>query len=379
MENIADIYKEGKDYSSLLPQMQDVRITLLSKSGEVLYDSTSEGLEENHASRPEIRDCKEGQPGWAIRMSSTRQREYCYFAKDYGDSIVRVALPYELDVKHFLQPDTLWLLTSAILLLLVLAGIGRAMLKNYRQLELALKKVESEKQEKQRMKREMTHNIAHELKTPVSSMRGYLEALVDCPDLDEERRKLFLQRAYLQSLRLSELLRDIAIVTKIEEAPELIKLEELSLGDILDGVLDEFSEKLQARGMTAINLLGDDARMQGSASLVYAIFRNLVENSCKYAGSDVVISVRKELSDTGAMRIIYRDSGRGVPPTMLERIFERFFRLDASVPDNFSNDFGSGLGLSVVRNAVQFHGGSICARVPEEGGLEFVWETKATA
>ena len=287
-----------------------------------------------------------------------------------------MALPYELDIKHFLRPASFYLIVSVLLLLLVLAAIGRAMLKNYRELELALNKVESEKQENRRMKREMTHNIAHELKTPVSSMRGYLEALVDCSDLDEERRKLFIQRAYIQSLRLSDLLRDISIVTKIEEAPELIKVEDLSLKEILDGVLDEFSHKLKEKEMTAVNLLGDDARMQGNYSLIYAIFRNLVENTCKYAGRNTVITVRKEQEENSPMRIIYKDSGRGVPAEMLEMIFERFFRLDILGSEDPREEVGSGLGLSVVRNAVNFHGGSISARIPEEGGLEFIWDTK---
>lgn len=376
METIADMYKDGQDFSSSLPSGQDVRITLLSEDGKVLFDSISDSLKENHSSRPEIRDCKVSGRGWAIRKSDTDKREYCYLAKDYGDSIVRVALPYELDIKHFLRPASFYLIASVLLLLLVLAAIGRAMLKNYRELELALNKVESEKQENRRMKREMTHNIAHELKTPVSSMRGYLEALVDCPDLDEERRKLFIQRAYIQSLRLSDLLRDISIVTKIEEAPELIKVEDLSLKEILDGVLDEFSHKLKEKEMTAVNLLGDDARMQGNYSLIYAIFRNLVENTCKYAGRNTVITVRKEQEENSPMRIIYKDSGRGVPAEMLELIFERFFRLDILGSEDPREEVGSGLGLSVVRNAVNFHGGSISARIPEEGGLEFIWDTK---
>ena len=128
--------------------------------------------------------------------------------------------------------------------------------------------------------------------------------------------------------------------------------------------------------MTAVNLLGDDARMQGNYSLIYAIFRNLVENTCKYAGRNTVITVRKEQEENSPMRIIYKDSGRGVPAEMLELIFERFFRLDILGSEDPREEVGSGLGLSVVRNAVNFHGGSISARIPEAGGLEFIWDTK---
>ena len=381
MEGIADLAKQaisfygepidGPKIYSLLPNDQEIRLTILTCEGNVIYDSDTQDIDSNHSDRPEIIGCRNGQSGWAIRTSETNHREYCYLAKTYEDCMIRIALPYELDIKHFLRPNTFHLLISVVLLLAVLVAIGMAMLQNYKQLEEALTKVENEKKENRRMKHEMTHNIAHELRTPVSSMRSYLEALVDCEDLDGERQKLFIQRAYLQSLRLSDLLRDISIVTKIEEAPELIKVEELCLKDILSGVLDEFSAKIQERGMEAVNLIGDDSRIKGSPSLVYAIFRNLVENSCKYAGKDTMITVRSEKTEDGMIRVMYKDSGKGVNPAMLERIFERFFRIDAATGSDYRDDVGSGLGLSVVRNAVQFHGGQISANIPPEGGLEF--------
>ena len=381
MQGFADLAKEAIDFYgspmdgeriySMLPKDQDIRLTLLSSEGEVLYDSDTQQIETDHSDRPEILGSRDNDSGWAIRTSGTNNRDYCYLAKSYGDYIIRIALPYELDIKNFLRPNTFYLLISVVFLLTVLVAIGFAMLKNYKMMEEALAKVENEKIENRRMKHDMTHNIAHELRTPVSSMRGYLEALIDCEDLDADRQRLFIQRAYLQSLRLSDLLRDISIVTKIEEAPELIKVEELSLKDTLSGVLDEFSEKMAERGMTALNLLEDDCRIVGSPSLVYAIFRNLVENSCKYAGKGSMITVRADTTDRDAVKVIYKDSGKGVDPAMLERIFERFFRIDVQSSTDYRDDVGSGLGLSVVRNAVQFHGGQISAQIPPEGGLEF--------
>ena len=381
MQGFADLAKEAIDFYgspmdgeriySMLPKDQEIRLTLLSSEGEVLYDSDTQQIETDHSDRPEILGSRDNDSGWAIRTSGTNNRDYCYLAKSYGDYIIRIALPYELDIKNFLRPNTFYLLISVVFLLTVLVAIGFAMLKNYKMMEEALAKVENEKIENRRMKHDMTHNIAHELRTPVSSMRGYLEALIDCEDLDADRQRLFIQRAYLQSLRLSDLLRDISIVTKIEEAPELIKVEELSLKDTLSGVLDEFSEKMAERGMTALNLLEDDCRIVGSPSLVYAIFRNLVENSCKYAGKGSMITVRADTTDRDAVKVIYKDSGKGVNPAMLERIFERFFRIDVQSSTDYRDDVGSGLGLSVVRNAVQFHGGQISAQIPPEGGLEF--------
>ncbi|MCR5327153.1 MAG: HAMP domain-containing histidine kinase [Bacteroidales bacterium] len=345
---------------------EEVRITILSTGGNVLYDSDEPELASDHSNRPEFLECRDGQPGWAIRHSETEGRDYCYLAKMYGDKIIRVAVPYEVDLKHFLRSDTIFIIVGVLLLLLFLGLIGRSMLRGYKSLEDALKEVENERLNNRRLKRDMTHNIAHELKTPVSSMRGYLEALTDCEDMDEERRRLFTQRAYLQSLRLSDLLRDIGLVTKIEESPELIKVEELNLKEIVDSVLDEFAEKMASRSITVENCIPDKLRMKGSPSLIYAIFRNLVENSCKYAGDGVRIHI-----EASPGKCIYYDTGVGVSEEQLDKIFERFYRIPGMSDTNLSGDVGSGLGLSVVRNAIAFHGGEIKASIGPEGGLAF--------
>lgn len=349
---------------------EEVRITILEADGTVVYDSDEPDLASDHSTRPEIVACSEGNPGWAIRHSQTEGRDYCYLAKKNGDRIIRVAVPYEVDLKHFLRPNTIYIVLGVLMLLAVLFILGRAMLRSYKFLEDALEDVENEKQTNKRLKREMTHNIAHELRTPVSSLRGYLEALVECDDIDEDRKKLFTQRAYLQSLRLSDLLRDIGLVTKIEESPEQIKKERLSLYDIVSDVLDEFSEKMQARAIVARNDVPVDLEIDGSPSLVYAIFRNLVENSCKYAGKNVSVVISAEKAGD-EVQVRYYDTGSGVSEDMLDRIFERFYRIPGKPSEDYRDDVGSGLGLSVVRNAVAFHGGTIKAVLRKEGGLEF--------
>lgn len=349
---------------------EEVRITILEADGTVVYDSDEPDLASDHSTRPEIVACSEGNPGWAIRHSQTEGRDYCYLAKKNGDCIIRVAVPYEVDLKHFLRPNTIYIVLGVLMLLAVLFILGRAMLRSYKSLEDALEDVENEKQTNKRLKREMTHNIAHELRTPVSSLRGYLEALVECDDIDEDRKKLFTQRAYLQSLRLSDLLRDIGLVTKIEESPEQIKKERLSLYDIVSDVLDEFSEKMHAREIVAQNDIPADLELDGSPSLVYAIFRNLVENSCKYAGKNVTVVISAEKAGD-EVHVQYYDTGTGVPEDMLDRIFERFYRIPGKPSEDYRDDVGSGLGLSVVRNAVAFHGGTIKAALRKEGGLEF--------
>ena len=118
--------------------------------------------------------------------------------------------------------------------------------------------------------------------------------------------------------------------------------------------------------MTVENSVPENLQMNGSPSLMYAVFRNLVENSYKYAGEGTEIHVEAKPG-----RCFYYDTGVGVPPEMLDKIFERFFRIPGMTGTDWNVDTGSGLGLSVVRNAVGFHGGEIKASLRPEGGLSF--------
>lgn len=110
--------------------------------------------------------------------------------------------------------------------------------------------------------------------------------------------------------------------------------------------------------------------INGSASLVYAIFRNLVKYSCKYAGKNVSIVIWAD-REGDEVKLKYYDTGIGVPADMQDRIFERFFRIPGKPSEDYRDDVGSGLGLSVVRNAVAFYGGTIKAVPHTGGGLEF--------
>ena len=117
----------------------------------------------------------------------------------------------------------------------------------------------------------MSNNITHELRTPVSSIRGYLETLTLCPQMDEARRRHFLEKAYAQSLRLSDLIRDVALITKTDEAPDLMPREDLAPADVIADVADELAEARQKAGMDLVVSVPADARMQGNYTLVHSI------------------------------------------------------------------------------------------------------------
>ena len=254
------------------------------------------------------------------------------------------------------------MLIISIFFLLVLALMSLIYLSD----RYERKEAELSDRETRRLKHEMTGNISHELKTPVSSIQGYLETIVNHPELDGDKRRLFIERSYLQALRLSDMITDISLITKLEEVPEQFKLTPVNLRTVFIEVTDEMAGALEAHGITAENAL-PPVCVTANYQLVYAIFRNLVENTVKYAGDGCAIYVGGTAAD-GIYSLDYRDTGCGVPPDQLERIFERFYRLDA---DRSRGAGGSGLGLSIVRNAVLFHKGAIRAYCPDGGGLGF--------
>ncbi len=228
--------------------------------------------------------------------------------------------------------------------------------------------IDKEKVKYRAMKQQMTNNIAHELRTPVSSIRGYLETLSSNPDIDPERRKQFIDRAYAQSIRLSDLIRDIALLTKIEEGRGSLDTEVLNVREIVSDVLEQYKDRIRENGVNVENLLSHGLEISGNRTLVTAIFSNLIENSLKYAGDHVTIHIELTACRNFVYSFKYYDTGRGVPAEHRKRIFERFYR----VSEGRTRDAGgSGLGLSIVRNSVDFHGGEIEALAHHGGGLEY--------
>ena len=219
------------------------------------------------------------------------------------------------------------------------------------------------------LKQQMSHNITHELRTPVSSISGYLETLLSCPNLSEEQQTRFLQKAHAQTLRLTDLIRDVALISKTEEAPELMPVEEIDIRQVVDEAAEEFSNPLEEAGIRFCSEL-PELTIRGNYTLVHAIFRNLLENAVRYAGHGVEVHVVCYSVTSEFAYFSFYDTGCGVEESHLPRLFERFYRVDRG---RTRADGGTGLGLSIVRNAVAFHRGTISVRNRKEGGLEFLF------
>lgn len=225
----------------------------------------------------------------------------------------------------------------------------------------------------QNLKKQMTSNIAHELRTPVTSIRGYLETIIACPDMAPEKKLVFIEKAYNQTLRLTELITDMALISKMEERSDKLRKEEIDLYDVASEVFDDLADRIAEKGNIIENMLSPGTHLVANRTLVYTIVRNLVENTLKYAGDGVTMHIECYSKIEKFCYLTYYDTGVGVPDDHLEKIFERFYRIDEGRARDVG---GSGLGLSIVKNAVKFHGGSVSVINRLEGGLQFFFSLR---
>jgi signal transduction histidine kinase len=225
--------------------------------------------------------------------------------------------------------------------------------------------------EKQRLlKQQLTSNIAHELKTPLSSIKGYLETILNNPNIPVEKQTYFLEKAFAQSQRLTDLLNDISLLNNIEDAGGLFEFKQLMLKPVISDAIENLKIRLTERNMDCTVEVDKEVVVNGNESLLFSVFQNLVENSINYAGNDTTISIRKYLEDDKFYYFQYTDSGAGISEEHLPRIFERFYRVDYG---RSRETGGTGLGLSIVKNAILLHKGEISVKNRPEGGLEFLF------
>lgn len=224
-----------------------------------------------------------------------------------------------------------------------------------------------EQLEKERIKKQLTNNINHELKTPVASIRVSVETMLAHRNMSDEKQILFLQRCLTNTERLQRLLTDVSLLTRMDDGSTSILKEQVNLTDIINDVVEDRQIIAATKGIGIENFVSHNVIMAGNASLLEAVFNNLIDNAIVYSGG-TRIKIELISIDNDKVVIALSDNGCGVPPEHLPRLFERFYRIDKGRSRAAG---GTGLGLSIVKNAVILHGGEISAETQCSGGLLF--------
>ena len=363
--------EEGEPYEEYIAThdkpFEELRISIITLTGAVVYDNIipRDSLD-NHRGRPEVADALTKGVGYNIsRQSTSDGREYFYSATRGERVVVRTAIPYSSTLQDLLEADWSFLVVM-ISITLVMSVVAYFTTRKLGKDIERVNRYEAE-QERNRLKRQLTNNINHELKTPVASIQVCLETLLSGINLSEEKRQELIERCYANNDRLRRLLNDVSLITRMEDGSALIGKERVVINDIIDEVAKELDMLPEDERLLLHTDFSNEVIIDGNPSLIGSIFRNLTENAIAYSeGRNIYISLLE--NNDKLCRIRFEDDGKGIELKHLSHLFERFYRVDKG---RSRQKGGTGLGLAIVKHAVQFHGGTITVTNRPNGGLRF--------
>ena len=369
--HLLDTVEEGLPYEDYIAThdkpFEELRISIITLSGAVVYDNAiSLDSLDNHRGRPEVADALAKGEGYNIsRQSASDGREYFYSATRGERVVVRTAIPYSNTLQDLLEAD--W----SFLVVMISISLAMSVVAYFttRRLGKDIERVNryEAEQERNRLKRQLTNNINHELKTPVASIQVCLETLLSGIALSEEKRQELIERCYAHNDRLRRLLNDVSLITRMEDGSALINREKVVINQIIDEVAEELAVMPDEERMMLHADFVEEVVVEGNPSLIGSIFRNLTENAMAYSeGKNIYISLLE--NNEKLCRIRFEDDGKGVELKHMPHLFERFYRVDKG---RSRQKGGTGLGLAIVKHAVQFHGGTIAVTNRPNGGLRF--------
>lgn len=375
----AGIETVGEKYlSKEVGELTVTRITLTDANGQVLFDSQASPEElGDHSDRPEIIQAKEEGYGELVRFSETlsEQTFYCALALDNGN-ILRVARKTDSIFLTMLSSFTLLGILMIVILLLevllvqkqteeLIAPINELDLENplknveYEELRPLLVRVDQqnrqiaqqveELKEAESVRREFSANVSHELKTPLMSISGYAELIMNGMVAPENVPE-FSRRIYNEASRLSNLVLDIIQLSRLDASNSEMPFEAVEFYELAEDIVLHLQPSAAKKKITLL-LEGEPAAIRGVRQILYEMFYNLADNAVKYTeeGGLVKIFVGEKEG-----RPCYRveDNGIGIPKEEQQRVFERFYRVDKS---HSRKTGGTGLGLSIVKHGAALH------------------------
>lgn len=377
--HLLETVEEGLPYEEYIATrdkpFDELRISIITLSGAVIYDNTiSIDSLDNHRNRTEVAVAMEKGSGYNIaRQSASDGREYFYSATRGERVIVRTAIPYSNTLHDLLKTDWSFLMIM-ISISLVMSIVAYFTTRKLGKDIERVNRYEAE-QERNRLKRQLTNNINHELKTPVASIQVCLETLLSGITLSDEKRQELIERCYTHNERLRRLLSDVSLITRMEDGGQLIHREKVVLNLIVKEIAEELEVMPEEERLTLHADFREEVTIEGNTSLVGSIFSNLTENAIAYSeGKNIYVTLLENNEEQ--CRIRFEDDGKGVRQDQLPRLFERFYRVDKG---RSRQKGGTGLGLAIVKHAVRFHGGTISVTNRSDGGLRFEFTLKKQA
>ena len=366
----------GTEYLNQMDEVRaNTRITWISTEGTVLYDSTEdEHTFENHKNRPEVKKAFAKGEGEDIRKSDTIGEEMCYYAEKMPDgTVLRVSRTMNSAMKsafHILpfmiflalvMIVTAWLLSKWQIERLI-RPINTLDLENpleqemYPELQPLLERIEQSNKEKEAvaaMRREFSANVSHELKTPLTSISGYAEIMKDGLVRPEDMQH-FSEKIYQEASRLITLVEDIIKLSRLDEGRVELEKEEVDLYELSREIISRLAPQA-VKNQVRLELTGESVKYTGIRQILDEMIYNITENAIKYNNPGGRVSVWAGNTLQGK-KVVVTDNGIGIPEDQIDRIFERFYRVDKS---HSKERGGTGLGLSIVKHGVMLHHGEV--------------------
>lgn len=360
------------------------RVTCITADGEVMYDSRRDEKDlENHSEREEVREALENGEGEDVRVSDTVGRELYYYAVLLDDgSVLRVAR--EMDSLVRTAFDMLPVMGGLAVLMIAFALLlarwqTKRLIKPINELDLenplensvypeltplleAMDRQNKEKEAVSNMRKEFSANVSHELKTPLTSISGYAEIMMngmvrpaDIP--------LFSERIYKEARRLITLVEDIIKLSKLDEESVELEKEEVDLYDLTREIVSRLAPQAAQKNIH-MEVTGEPVIYKGIRQILDEMVYNICENAIKYNNDNGRVTVWVGSTLSGP-KISVADTGIGIPKEHQERIFERFYRVDKS---HSKERGGTGLGLSIVKHGAILHGAKVNVESDEGKG-----------
>ena len=358
----------------------DLRITLISRDGSVLFESATDQPMENHLSRPEIQQALASGVGREIRDSQTLGYETYYYAvrMPNGD-VLRVAQDaetiwsiYDSSIPAIVLSCIALMLAAAVLSALLTRALVQPVLHMtedldhiqenvpYKELIPFAESIHSDRilrENNEKMRQEFTANVSHELKTPLTSISGYAE-LIETGIAKPADVQGFAQKIHVEATRMIQLVNDILQLSNLDNVSETGAEPEMEVVDLLD-VARECVErqKLNARrAYISLTYLGESAPVRGSRSLLDELCQNLCDNAIRYNRPGGKVQIMTACNRDGHCTLTVADNGIGIPREAQSSVFERFYRVDKS---RSKATGGTGLGLAIVKHIARIHGARI--------------------